>query len=160
MIGAGERPDLPVVPGRVAIEDDPIPNLFSIERGLRELESTGGQAALLLREKRLEMVAARKALREARARAQLSTDNPGKTIPARNAWVDLRTGDAQFEFELSEVEVKYAADLVDERSSTRSSLQTRAKLAMEVMRLAGYAGSSPTQTHRPGCQCGMCGGGR
>lgn len=114
-------------------------NLHEIERGLRELESSGGKAALDLKKQRLNLVEARRALRRARV---VATFQATGTVQMKSAFVDQETDEEQYNFELAEVEVKYAVDLVDERSSTRSSLQTRAKLALEAMRLAGYGGAA------------------
>ncbi|MFC9768816.1 hypothetical protein [Rhodococcus jostii] len=112
-------------------------NLYEIEKGLRELESSGGRAALELKNQRLALVEARRVLRQAKAKATFEASG---TVQMKAAYVDQQTDEQQYQFELAEVEVKYAADIVDERSSTRSSLQTRAKLAMESMKLAGHGG--------------------
>jgi hypothetical protein len=118
--------------------EDPF-NLLEIERGLKELESTGGQAALELKRWRERLVEKKKALREAKARA---TFEAAGTVQMKAAFVDLKTNDLQYEVDLAEVQVRYAADVVDDRSSKRSALQTRAKLAIEAMRLAGYGGGA------------------
>ncbi|MEV6555904.1 hypothetical protein AB0M22_09320 [Nocardia sp. NPDC051756] len=113
-------------------------NLADIARNLRRLEATGGRAALELKRLRVEQADARKALREARAHARAAA--PRSSDKARAEWVDDQTNEDQYKAELAEIEVKYGADMVEERRSERSSLQTRAKLAIEAMRLAGYGG--------------------
>ena len=135
--------NLPSVPARAAIEDDPVPNLYQIEKGLRELETSSGRAALTLKQSRMNLVERRRALRKAKAKAFLEAKQQrqenGKptTVQEREAYVDINTDEEQFQFDLAEVEVRYAADLMNERSETRSSLQTRSKLAIECMRLSG-----------------------
>lgn len=130
------------------IEDEPVPNLYQIERGLRDLEGSSGQAALTLKKSRLNLVDKRRELRLAKAKAFLEAKRErqenGKptTVQERESYVDIHTDEEQFQFDLAEVEVRYAADLMNERSDTRSSLQTRAKLAIECMKLAGYGGGS------------------
>ncbi|NIL77658.1 hypothetical protein [Rhodococcus sp. B10] len=135
---------VPAVPTTAQIEDDPVPNLYAIERGLQHLEISGGLAALELKNARTALVEARRDLRRARvvARLKAKAELTKPTIPDLQAFVDQATDEEQFAFELAEVEVRYTADLVDERSSTRSSLQTRAKLAIECMRLAGHGGGA------------------
>ncbi|MGW4720729.1 hypothetical protein [Nocardia sp. NPDC004260] len=119
--------------------EDPF-NLLEIEAGLRRLESTGGQAALELKKWREELAHKRHALRVAKFKATF--DAPAGTVQMKAAYVDQETASLQLECDLAEAQVKYAADLVNERSSERSALQTRAKLAMEAMRLAGYGGGA------------------
>jgi hypothetical protein len=113
-------------------------NLVDIARNLQRLESTGGRAALELKKLRVKQAEARKALREAKARVRASA--PKMSDKARIEYVDDHTGEDQYLAELAEIEVKYGADMVEERRSERSSLQTRAKLAIEAMRLSGYGG--------------------
>lgn len=115
-------------------------NLVEIARGLRRLESTGGRAALELKKLRVKQADARKALREAKARVRASA--PRMSDKARIEYVDDHTNEDQYLAELAEIEVKYGADMVEERRSERSSLQTRGKLATEAMRLAGYGGGA------------------
>lgn len=136
--------DLPAVPTRAAVEDDPVPNLYAIEQGLRQLEVSGGHAALELKNARVHLVEARRAIRRAKVAARLEAKATlaKPTIPDLQFFIDEATDEEQYRFELAEVEVRYTADLVDERSSTRSSLQTRAKLAIECMRLAGHGGGA------------------
>lgn len=140
--------NLPVVPTRPQVEDDPVPNMYAIERGLRELEATSGNAALELKRSRVNLVERRRALRLAKAKAfmeakaQRQENGKPTTVQEREAYVDINTDEEQFQFDLAEVEVRYAMDLVSERGDTRSSLQTRAKLAIETMKLAGYGGGA------------------
>ena len=115
-------------------------NLVDIARNLKRLESTGGRAALELKKLRVEHAEARKALREAKARVRASA--PKMSDKARIEYVDDHTGEEQYLVELAEIEVKYGADMVEERRSERSSLQTRAKLAIEAMHLAGHGGGA------------------
>lgn len=115
-------------------------NLVEIARNLQRLESTGGRAALELKKLRVNQAEARKALRVARARARKAA--PPSSDKARAEFVDDETNEDQYAAELAEIEVKYGADMVEERRSERSSLQTRAKLAIEAMRLAGYGGGA------------------
>lgn len=124
---------------RDPMDDDEGFSLHEIERGLRQLEATGGRAALELKKARLELVERRKSLRRARITATFASEG---TVQMKNAYVDRETDTEQYECELAEVAVRYCADLVDERSSTRSSLQTRAKLVVEAMRLAGHGEGS------------------
>jgi hypothetical protein len=114
-------------------------NLHEIHRGLRDLEASGGQAALSLRNERTTLVEKRRALRQARAQATLAATG---TVQVKAAHVDIATDQEQYDHDLADVAVRYAVDLVEERSSTRMSLQTRAKLALEAMRLAGYGGGA------------------
>ncbi|KIA63035.1 hypothetical protein [Nocardia vulneris] len=113
-------------------------NLVDIARNLRRLESTGGRAALELKRLRVQQADAKKALRQAKAAARAAA--PRSSDKARSEWVDDQTNEVQYQAELAEIEVKYGADMVEERRSERSSLQTRAKLAIEAMRLSGYGG--------------------
>lgn len=116
-------------------------NLHEIERGLRDLESSGGTAALSLKRARIVLAETRQALRQAKVKATF--DAPREfTVQMKSAFVDRETDSQQFAYDLADAEVRYTADLVDERSSTRSSLQTRAKLALEAMRLAGFGGAA------------------
>lgn len=115
-------------------------NLVDIARNLQRLESTGGRAALELKKLRVKQAEARKALREAKARVRAAA--PRLSDKARIEYVDDHTADVQYQADLAEIEVKYGADMVEERRSERSSLQTRAKLAIEAMRLAGYGGGA------------------
>lgn len=134
---------MPAVPSRDQVQDDPSLSLYKVEAALRELESSGGKAIAEVRTARQNHAAARQALRMARARAfALAREQPGKqTVQEREMFVSTETDEEQFLVDLADIEVRYAADLADERSSVRSSLQTRAKLIMEVMRLAGYTGA-------------------
>lgn len=93
-----------------------------------------------LKKLRVKQAEARQALRNARARARAAA--PKLSDKARAEYVDDATADDIYLVELAEIEVKYGADMVEERRSERSSLQTRAKLAIEAMRLAGYGGES------------------
>ncbi|WP_280320130.1 hypothetical protein [Nocardia wallacei] len=113
-------------------------NLIDIARNLQRLEATGGRAALELKKLRVKQAEARKALREAKARVRASA--PRMSDKARVEYVEDHTSEIQYQAELAEIEVKYGADMVEERRSERSSLQTRAKLAIEAMRLAGMGG--------------------
>lgn len=115
-------------------------NLVDIARNLKRLESTGGRAALELKRLRVGQADAKKALREAKARARKAA--PPSSDKARAEYVEDETSEDQYRAELAEIEVKYGADMVEERRSERSSLQTRAKLAIETMRLAGYGGDA------------------
>lgn len=119
--------------------EDPF-NLLEIERGLRELESTGGKAALELKRFREALAAKRKELREAKAYAKAQA--PKGPVFDRAAFIDEHTSDLQFEVEMAEIQSRYGADMVNERASKRSALQTRAKLAIEAMKLAGYGGGA------------------
>lgn len=121
------------------MRDDPY-NLIEIERALRELESSGGQAALELKRYRENLAEKRKELRDAKATAVFNS--PAGTVQLKSAYVDQQTSELQYDVELAEVQARYGADIVNERSSKRSALQTRAKLAMEAMRLAGYGGGA------------------
>ena len=137
---------MPAVPSRDQVQDDPSHSLYRVEAALRELESSGGKAIMAVRTARENHAAARQALRQARAKAfALAREQGGKqTVQEREMFVSTQTDEEQFLVDLADIEVRYAADLADERSSVRSSLQTRAKLIMEVMRLAGYAGTPPS----------------
>ena|SRR5881628_7850 len=115
-------------------------NLVDIARNLQRLESTGGRAALELKKLRVKHAEAKKALREAKARVRASA--PRMSDKTRIEYVDDHTNDDQYAVELADIEVKYGADMVEERRSERSSLQTRAKLAIEAMRLAGFGGGA------------------
>ena len=123
-------------------------SLYSVERGLRELESSGGQAALQVRQARIDVANAKRKLRLARARAFVEakqiprTDNKPSTVQERDIFVVEKTDTEQFELDIAEATLRYACDLIDERQGERSSLQTRAKLVMEALRLSGYAGQS------------------
>lgn len=118
-------------------EDDPF-NLVDIERQLAELGSTNGKAALALKQWRTNLADKNKALREAK---YLATEQaPEGTVQMKNAYIDRQTNDLQYEVELAKIQVQYGMDLVDERKSARSGLQTRANLVKEAMRLAGYGG--------------------
>jgi hypothetical protein len=131
------------LPTRDEIEEDPGGSVYEIEKGLRALESSGGRAALELKRAREDVVEKRRALRNARTRASLAAksirgeDGKPLKVGERAQFIEDETDVEQYELDLAEVIVKYTADLVNERSSTRSSLQTRAKLVMESMRLAG-----------------------
>lgn len=137
---------MPAVPSRDQVQDDPSLSLYKVEAALRELESSGGKAIAAVRTARQNHAAARQTLRMARAKAfALAREQGGKqTVQEREMFVSTETDEEQFLVDLADIEVRYAADLADERSSVRSSLQTRAKLIMEVMRLAGYAGAPPS----------------
>lgn len=116
-------------------------NLVDIARNLQRLESTGGRAALELKKLRVKHAEARKALRNARAHVRATA--PAKlSDKARAEFVDDATNEDQYAAELADIEVRFGADMVEERRSERSSLQTRAKLAIEAMRLAGYGGGA------------------
>lgn len=115
-------------------------NLVEIARNLQRLESTGGRAALELKKLRVEHADAKKALREAKAHVRATA--PRMSDKARGEWVEDHTGEEQYRVDLAEVEMKYGADMVEERRSERSSLQTRANLAKEAMKLAGYGGDA------------------
>jgi hypothetical protein len=119
-------------------------NLVDIARNLRRLESTGGRAALELKKLRVKQAEARKALRIARADARdlARQGATSRSDKARAEFVEDETDEAQYLAELADIEVKYGADMVEERRSERSSLQTRAKLAIEAMRLAGFGGGA------------------
>lgn len=129
-------------------EDDGAPNMFEIERGLRQLESSAGRAALELRTYRVQVAVARKALRGAKVRAYQQAkelqrgDGRPSTAQERDMYVLEHTDDEQFQLDLAEAALAYARDIVEERSGQRSSLQTRAKLTLEALALAGYAGTS------------------
>ncbi|WP_454199527.1 hypothetical protein [Nocardia sp. Marseille-Q1738] len=119
--------------------EDPF-NLLEIDRGLRELESSGGQAALDLKKWRDDLARKRKQLRDAKTKATFNA--PDGTVQMKSAYVDQETTELQLEYDLADNQARYGADMVDERRSTRSSLQTRAKLAVEAMKLAGYGGGA------------------
>lgn len=129
-------------------EDDGSMSLYAVERGLRELESSGGKAAQEVRKARIDVAQAKRKLRLARARAFVEakqiprTDNKPSTVQERDIFVVEKTDTEQFELDIAEATLRYACDLIDERQGERSSLQTRAKLVMEAMRLASYAGQS------------------
>ncbi len=80
-------------------------------------------------------------LRNAKAHATKAAPS-GDTVQMKDAFVDLATSDAKYDVEIAEIEVKYAADCVEERGSERSSLQTQAKVVIEEMRLAGFGGDA------------------
>jgi hypothetical protein len=117
-------------------EDDNPFDMYEIGRNLKHLESTNGKAAVKMRDWRIELANKRKALREATAYA--TEHAPAGTVPEKKAYVDSQTSVLQYEVELAKIQVDYATDILDERSSTRSSLQSRLKAALETMRLAGY----------------------
>ncbi|MEU2106443.1 hypothetical protein [Nocardia sp. NPDC019255] len=120
-------------------EDDPF-NLVEIERQLAELGSTNGKAALTLKQWRMKLAEANKALREAKYKA--TDEAPEGTVQMKNAYVDRKTNELQHAVELAKIQVQYGMDLVEERKSARSALQTRANIAREAMRLAGYGGGA------------------
>lgn len=120
-------------------EDDPY-NLIDIERQLAELGSTNGKAALALKKWRTNLAEKTKALRDAKYQATESA--PDGTVQMKNAYVDKMTTDLQYEVDIAKIQVQYGMDLVDERKGARSALQTRANLAKEAMKLAGYGGES------------------
>lgn len=128
--------------------DDGAPNMFEIERGLKHLEASGGQAALLLKQYREEVAQCERNLRLAKVRAYAQAkklrrdDGRPSTVQEREMYVLEATDEAQFQLDLAKASLSYARDLVDERSGERSSLQTRAKLTLEALALAGYAGTS------------------
>lgn len=139
----------PSVPARSRIEDDPSQSLYQIEAGLRELEGGGGRAVLAVRTAREELAAARQALRLKRARVwvdakKLKRENGrDATVLEREMFMDENTADEQFEVDICEAAVHYARDLSADREGVRSSLQTRARLCMEAMRLSGFGGREP-----------------
>lgn len=120
-------------------EDDPY-NLVDIERQLADLGSTNGRAALALKQWRTNLAEKNKALREAKYTA--TEQAPEGTVQMKNAYVDRQTNELQHEVELAKIQVQYGMDLVEERKSARSALQTRANIAREAMKLAGYGGDA------------------
>ena len=139
----------PAVPSQARIEDDPSQSLYQIEAGLRELERGGGHAVLQVRGAREELAAARQALRVKRAQVWVQAkalkreNGRDATVLEREMYMDEHTSDEQFEVDMCEAAVHYARDLSADREGVRSSLQTRAKLCMEAMRLAGFGGQEP-----------------
>ncbi len=121
-----------------ADEFDDAFNLADIARRLQHLESSGGRAALELKKLRAAHAEARKALRAAKAAAR--SEMPALTAQGRADYIEDHVQDELYAVDLAEIAMKYGADMVEERRSERSSLQTRAKLAVESMRLAGYGG--------------------
>jgi hypothetical protein len=115
-------------------------DMIEIGNGLKNLEGRAGKAPLRLKQWRTELAEKKKALREASAQATKSA--PPGTVPEKKAHVDLETSDLQYEVELAEIQVSYARDLVADTESHRSSLQSRLKGAMEIMRLSGYGGDA------------------
>lgn len=124
--------------------DDGAPNLYEIERGLRDLESSGGKAALELKQCRFAVAHAKQKLRLAKVRAFAEYKGMGgkQTVQERELHIVERTDTEQFELDIAEAALMYARDLVDDRQGQRSSLQTRAKLSLEALRLSGYASES------------------
>ena len=120
-------------------EDDPY-NLIDIERQLAQLGSTNGKAALTLKQWRINHAVKVKELRDAKYAATESA--PDGTVQMKNAYVDKKTTDLQYEVDIAKIQVQYGMDLVEERKGARSALQTRANLAKEAMRLAGYGGDA------------------
>lgn len=132
--------------------DDGGMSLHAINRLLTSIEATGEQAVTALKICRDQVIAARSALRRARAaaytraRAELRrSDGRPSTAQERAAYVDEAVEDEQFALEVAEAALSYAKDLLEERRSIRSSLQTRANLVMESMRLSGYSPESPSR---------------
>lgn len=115
-------------------------SLFEVERKLRALENSSGKVLLELRKLRLVSAEKRDALRKAKAAARKRA--PKGAAAERTAFVEGEVVVEQHAAELADIEVRYGADLVDERISVRSSLQSRAKVVTEAMRLAGYSGGA------------------
>lgn len=120
-------------------EDDPY-NLIDIERQLAKLGTTNGKAALALKKWRTNLAVKTKVLRDAKYVATNAA--PEGTVQMKTAFIDEQTTDLQHEVAIAKIQVQYGMDLVEEQQGARSALQTRSKLAIEAMKLAGYGGGA------------------
>lgn len=117
-------------------------DLISIERDLHEAEQEAQRGPRILADAYKTWRDADRAYEIAKAHAHLKAkDSPiagGKpTVADIEARVTLDTILERTEAEVAEAAHRYAASRVKELENRRSSLQTRAKLVVEQMHLAG-----------------------
>lgn len=114
-------------------------DLISIERGLRELEQLSQRGVRIVNDAFKAWQTAKHEYDLARANVHLKAkdDSPKITIPDLEAVVELGTAAERAKMDAAKAEHEYAVKRTADISDRRSSLQTRAKLIMEEMRLAG-----------------------
>jgi hypothetical protein len=64
------------------------------------------------------------------------------TVGERDEAIVLKVETKQKQLDRAKIRLQYAKDIVRERESERSSLQTEAKLIVEEMRLSGFGGGA------------------
>lgn len=115
-------------------------DLVSIQRALHDLEQDAQRGPRIVADAYRAMQDAERDYEIAKARAHLKAKQSfdGKpTVADIEAEVTLNTLQERARAEVAESAHRYAVSRVKEMESRRSSLQTRAKLVMEQMRLVG-----------------------
>lgn len=113
-------------------------DLISINEGLEEIERDSQRGPRIVNDAFIAWQTAKREYDVAKAHAYLRAKQTGKpTIPEVEALVELATINERTNLDRAKAAHAYACDRTDDLADRRSSLQTRAKLVMEQMRLAG-----------------------
>lgn len=115
-------------------------DLLSIGRDLQELERDSQRGPRIVNDAFIAWQEAKREYDVAKAHAYLRAKQSGKpTIPEIEALVELDTIVERTNLDRAKAAHQYAADRTEDIAERRSSLQTRSKLVMEQMRLAGHS---------------------
>lgn len=113
-------------------------DLISVEKGLEELERESQRGPRIVSDAFEAWQDAKRAYDQAKAHAYLRARASGSpTIPEVEARVELDTIVERTAMDRAHAAHKYAVSRVGDIADRRSSLQTRAKLVLEQMRLNG-----------------------
>lgn len=117
-------------------------DLLSIEQGLRDVEHDSQRGVRIVNDAFRVWQDAKREYDVAKAHAYLKAKNvePKPTIPEIEARVEIGTVIERAAMDQAKAAHQYAVDRTDDIADRRSSLQTRAKLVLEQMRLAGIGG--------------------
>lgn len=113
-------------------------DLYQIETELRELKGQGGKASLAIRDAELERSRTKRVLE---ARKALVRAGVSGTVQAKEdaCWLDEYAHRAQEDHDIACATESYAKAMARDLERDQSGVQTRARLALKAMELAGVA---------------------
>ena len=113
-------------------------DLYEIERELRALKGQGGIRSLEIRNAEIARAKAKRDLEQAKARIRAGTSG---TVQAKEdaCWLDETVQRLQESYDVACAAESYAKAVARDLERDQSGVQTRARLALKAMELAGVA---------------------
>ena len=111
-------------------------DLYQIERELRELKGQGGRRSLEIRDAEIERARAKRELEHHKAKVRSETSG---TVQAKEdaCWLDETVLRLQKAYDVACAVESYAKAVARDLERDQSGVQTRARLALKAMELAG-----------------------
>ena len=111
-------------------------DLYQIKRELRELKGQGGRRSLEIRDAEIERARAKRELERHKAKVRSETSG---TVQAKEdaCWLDETVLRLQKAYDVACAVESYAKAVARDLERDQSGVQTRARLALKAMELAG-----------------------